>query len=115
MMIRGATVTVRVPTSWTTDRYNNRRADGYEPRTVENVLIVPGATADLEAGRPDGVSVAFTLHFPKTFTESLEGALVELPAPFGGRYRVIGNPRSYMDDNTPTPWNRPAEVEQVYG
>lgn len=114
-MIRGATVTVRVPTSWTTDRYNNRRPDGYEPRTVENVLIVPGATADLEAERPDGVTVAFTLHFPKTFTESLEGALVDLPAPYGGTYRVIGKPAPYMAANTPTPWYMPAEVERVYG
>ena len=114
-MIKGVTVSVKVPTSWITDRYNNKVADEYETLTVDNVLIVPGATADLEAGRPEGVSVAFTLHFPKTFNESLEGALVYLPAPFSGTYRVIGNPRPYMDDNTPTPWHLPAEVEETHG
>ena len=114
-MISGATVTVFLPTSWTVDRYNNKQVDEYAEQRVDNVLIVPGATADLEAGRPEGVRVAFTLHFPKTFSDSLEGSLVELPAPFGGRYRVIGNPKPYMDANTPTPWHMPAEVEQVHG
>ena len=114
-MIRGVTVTVQTPTAWQTDRYNNTVVTAYAPLIVPNVLIVPGATAELEAGRPDGVSVAFTLHFPKSFNESLEGALVDLPEPFGGTYRVIGNPRPYMDENTPTPWHMPVEVEAVRG
>lgn len=114
-MVRGTTVTVHVPTAWEVDRYNNRVATGYSEQAVDNVLIVPGATADLEAGRPEGVTVAFTLHFPKTFSGTLEGALVDLPAPFGGRYRVIGNPKPYMDENTPTPWHMPVEVEDAHG
>ena len=114
-MIKGVTVSVKIPSSWITDRFNNAVVDEYQTISVDDVLIVPGATEDLEASRPEGVSVAFTLHFPKTFNESLEGALVYLPAPFSGTYRVIGNPKPFMDANTPTPWHMPAEVELAHG
>jgi len=85
------------------------------PETVGNVLIVPGSTADLEASRPEGVTVAYTLHFPKTFTGSLEGCEVILPEPWSGTYNVIGNPTPYMDANTPTKWHMPVEVEAAHG
>lgn len=83
--------------------------------TVADVLVSPGATADLEAARPEGVTVAYTLHFPKTFTGSLEGAEIDLPAPWTGRYSVIGDPREYIDANTPTRWHMPVEVEAAHG
>lgn len=114
-MLRGVAVTVHVPTAWEVDRYNNRRPTAYGEQAVDNVLIVPGASADMEAGRPEGVTVAFTLHFPKTFSGTLEGALVDLPAPYGGTYRVIGNPAPYMAANTPTAWHMPVEVEDAHG
>lgn len=82
---------------------------------VDDVLVAPGATADLDASRPEGVTVAYTLHFPKTYTGSLEGAEIALPAPWSGRYRVIGDPREYMDANTPTRWHLPVEVEAAHG
>lgn len=114
-MLNGTTVTVKLPTLWRYDRFNNKVVDEYSETTIENVLIVPGATSDLDASRPEGVRVAFTLHFPKTFSGSLEYALVTLPEPYGGTYRVIGNPKPYMDANTPTPWHMPAEIEEVHG
>lgn len=114
-MIKGFTVTIHSPTAWRVDRYNNRVPDEYEVSQVGNVLVSPGATAELDAGRPDGVSVALMLHFPKTFAGSLEGCLVDLPAPFGGTYRVIGNPKPYMDANCPTAWHMPVEVEVAHG
>lgn len=114
-MLKGTTITVKLPTLWRYDRYNNKVVDEYSETTVDNVLIVPGATSDLDASRPEGVRVAFTLHFPKTFSGSLECALVNLPEPYGGTYRVIGNPKPYMDANTPTPWHMPAEIEEVHG
>ena len=52
---------------------------------------------------------------PKTFAGSLEGCLVELPQPWGGQYRVVGNPGQYMDENTPTRWHMPVEVEVAHG
>lgn len=114
-MLSGVTVTVLRPTITGTDRFNAPVYGEPQPETVANVLIAPGATADLDASRPEGVTVAFTLHFPKGYTESLEGCSVVLPSPWSGTYRVIGNPRPYMDANTPTPWHMPVEVEAAHG
>lgn len=113
-MMRGVSVIVHTPTESTVDRFGNAE-ETWSTSTVDDVLISPGATADLEASRPEGVQVAYTMHFPKTFTGSLEGCKVELPEPYSGVYRVIGDPRPYMDENTPTRWNRPAEVESTHG
>lgn len=114
-MISGTTVTVLRPTITGTDRFNAPVYGTPTSETVDNVLIAPGATADLDASRPEGVTVAYTLHFPKTYTASLEGCSVALPAPWAGTYRVVGNPRPYMDANTPTPWHMPVEVEAAHG
>ena len=114
-MISGTTVTVLRPTVTGTDRFNAPTYGAPTSETVDNVLIAPGATADLDASRPEGVTVAFTLHFPKGYNASLEGCSVALPAPWAGTYRVVGNPRPYMDENTPTPWHMPVEVEEAHG
>lgn len=114
-MISGTTVTVLRPNVTGTDRFNAPTYGEPTRETVANVLVAPGATADLEASRPEGVTVAYTLHFPKGYNASLEGCSVELPAPWGGVYRVIGAPTPYMDANTPTPWHMPAEVERAHG
>ena len=112
MAMRGIEVTVLRPTR-TTDRLGNEVDGEPEREQVENVLVAPGPTADMEASRPDGVTVALTLHFPKTYTASLEGCSVELSAPWAGTYRVIGNPMPYM--RSPGQWNRPVEVEMAHG
>ncbi len=109
-MLKGDTVTV----IWEDvevgrDEFN---APITETRTedVENVLIAPGARQDVsEANRPEGVVVAWELHFPKKFTESLRGALVQVPG--DEPRKVIGDPRPYQAQNTPTDWNRPVELE----
>ena len=113
-MIIGASIVVNRPYQAGTDRFNNV-VYGQTGETVDDVLISPGSTELLDASRPEGVSVAYTLHFPKTYTESLEGCTVELPAPWTGEYRVIGDPRAYMDANCPTRWNRPCEIEAAHG
>ena len=112
MPMRGITVTVLRPTR-ETDRLGNEVDAAPVEELVDNVLVAPGATADMEAARPDGTSVALTLHFPKTYTESLEGCFVRLPAPWEGVYSVIGNPMPYMA--SPTAWNRPVEVAEAHG
>lgn len=111
-MIRGRSITLHAPSAWTVDRFNNTIVTQYAKTQVANVLIAPGATSDLEAGRPEGVRVDYTVHFPKTFTGSLNDCLVEFD---GNRYRVIGDPKPYMDENTPTPWHMPCEVVKVDG
>lgn len=114
-MITGTTIKVLRPGATTVDRFGNAVKPTYNEETVHNVLIAPGATQDLDASRPEGVSVAFTLHFPKTYTKTLERCLVRLPKPWGGEYRVIGQPNQYMDINTPTKWHMPVEVEVAHG
>ena len=113
-MISGTTVTVLTPYTNGTDRFNNV-VYGLTGAEVDDVLVSPASTELLEAARENGVSVSYTLHFPKTFTGSLEGCEIELPAPWSGRYRVVGNPQPYMDENTPTRWNRPVDVECANG
>lgn len=113
-MIKGVTVTVKAPTSSDVDRFGNA-VYTFAESTVDNVLVSPGMTADLEAARPEGVTVAFTLHFPKTFTGDLQGCLIVLPAPWAGTYKVVGAPGQYIDANTPTNWHMPVEVERSDG
>ena len=122
--MKGASITVvrRTPKTVTVgnvqqivhDRFGNVEYTT-KNETVNDVLISPGATSDMEASRPEGVTVAYTLHFPKTYTGTLEGCDVILPAPWAGTYHIIGDPREYMDENTPTRWHMPVEVEAAHG
>lgn len=115
MSIKGVTVTVKRPSGLTSDRFNNLIPSKATSETVDNVLISPGATNDLEAARPDGVQVAYTLHFPKGYTGVLEDCIITLPSPWSCDCNVIGNPTPYIDANTPTPWDMPVEVEYAHG
>ncbi len=85
---------------------------GEPEREVVDALVQPGSTADLDATRPNGVEVVFTLHFPKSYTKSLQGCHVEVR---NDVYEVIGDPQPYTEDNTPGTWNRPVEVKRVDG
>lgn len=114
MTITGIKIAVLRP-QMAIDRFGNEVECGFEREDVQNVLLVPGATSDMEASRPAGVSVAFTLHFPKTFEGSLEGCSIELPQPWGGIYKVIGDPQPYMNHMVRGSWNRPVEVEAAHG
>ena len=117
-MISGATVTVITPGEPTVDRLGNRVPGAPTSVDVADVLIDAPTTDDMEAARAEGVTLAYTLHFPKGFTASLRGCTVMLPEPWdndGRGYRVKGDPRPYMDANTPTRWNRQVEVEAAHG
>lgn len=81
------------------------------PYSVD-VLVCPGATSDLDATRPNGVSVAYTLHFPKTFTQSLKACDVRVR---GKWFSVVGDPQAYTPENTPGAFNRAVEVGRVDG
>ena len=41
-------------------------------------VVCPGPTSDMDATRPEGVTVSCTLHFPKTYAGSLRGCAVEV-------------------------------------
>lgn len=114
-MFSTISVTVQRPVMGAKDRFGNATKT-YTTETVDGVLVVPGAAMEIEAARPEGVVIAYTLHFPKTYVESLEGCIVTLPAPWSGDYRVVGNPGQYMAANTPAlPWGMPVEVEAAHG
>lgn len=83
-----------------------------EREDVKGVLVCPGSTSDLDASRPNGATVAFTLHFPKDYTKSLKDCLVEVR---GKEYVVIGDPQSYTVQNTPGEWNLTVEVSRTDG
>lgn len=99
------------------DRLGMPVSDTFVLEEVPGVLVAPGTPADMDAARPQGVTVALTLHFPKSYAASLRGCSVELPAPWDrdGGYRVIGDPQPYMGSNTPGRWNRAVMVEVADG
>lgn len=114
----GENVTVIGSTTTGTDRYGDPVSTPTET-SVSDVLVTPGATADLDATRPEGTSVVFTLHFPKTFDAPLKGRKVRLDdrvtADDTATYAVVGDPKHYTLGNTPTRWWMPVEVEAVNG
>lgn len=86
--------------------------DVIESTAQVDCAVVPGATSDLDATRPNGVRVAYTLHFPKTYTASLRDCAVEVR---GTRYTVVGDPKQYTPENTPGPFGLTVEVGDVDG
>ena len=114
-MIRGVAVTVKTPGTPTTDRLGNSVPGAPTTQTVADVLVAAPTVDDMEAARENGITLAYTLHFPKSFAASLRGCTVTLPEPWAGEYRVVGDPRPYMDANTPTKWHMPVNVEAADG
>ena len=105
-LISGCSVEVLRRSTGAVDAHGNEVPGEWVSEPVANVIPQPGATSDLEASRPNGVTVSMTFHFPKTYSASLRGCLVR----YGGReYQVIGDPQQYLDANCPGEWNRPVE------
>lgn len=75
-------------------------------------VVCPGATSDMDAARPEGVTASYTLHFPKTYAGSLRGCSVEVR---GIRYDVVGDPQRTTEAATPGPWNMAVEVARADG
>ncbi len=75
-------------------------------------VVCPGATSDMDAARPDGVTVSYTLHFPKTYAGSLRGCSVEVR---GEVFGVVGDPMRTAEAATPGPWNMAVEVARADG
>lgn len=75
-------------------------------------VVVPGSTSELDAMRPNGVVVSYTVHFPKTWKASLRDAQVVVR---GVAYQVVGDPQPYTDGNCPGDYDRPVEVTRTDG
>lgn len=110
-LIQGEEVTVVRPT-FERDSLGETTYGPPERTVVEGVVVAPGPTADLDASRPEGVTVAFTLCFPKTYAEPLRGCSVEVR---GRSCRVVGDPAPYTPGNVPGPWNYTVEVARADG
>lgn len=111
MLIQGETVTVIHPIV-IRDELGEPTESEPSRETLDNVVVVPGGTQDLDSTRPEGVTVALTLHIPKTYQTPLKGCTVEVR---GTEYSVIGDPQYYTEANTPGPWNMTVEVSRVDG
>lgn len=109
-LIKTETVTVRRETV-TYDELGE--VEGVETESEDVQCVVePGSSSDLDATRPNGVLVSFTVHFPKTYKTSLRGALLVLR---GETYSVVGDPKGYTEANTPGQFNRTVEVSATDG
>lgn len=115
-MFLRSTVSVEVlrPTVLRYDDLGNP-VKGYESETVAGVLITPAETSDIGPERPEGYTASLTVHFPKTYTKSLQGCALSLPAPYPSYVTVEGDPQPYMSELTPGQWNRAAQVVAADG
>ena len=85
---------------------------GEQAREEVRCVVCPGATSDMDATRPEGVAVVYTLHFPKTYSGSLRGCSVEVR---GETYDVVGDPQRTTETATPGPFNLTVEVTRADG
>ena len=113
MAIRGEQVVVERVVSPGVDAFGDPLPGQWVPETVDDVLVAPGGRTDLDATRPEGVEVKWTLHFPKGYPATLRGARVVVrgqePA------FVVGDPQHYTEGNTPGAWSMPVELTAVRG
>jgi len=113
--MKGRAVSVSLRDRTARDAFGNDAEAYANPVEVGNVIVQRGACEELGSERHEGVRVALTLHFPKTWAGRLRGAKVELSGEYAGTYRVIGDPMPYQPELCPTDWNMPVEVEAVDG
>ena len=104
--------TKRVPTG-EKDGFNNPI---YETSqfTVDGCLIAP-ITEPLdrvETAALDRDVAIVRLHLPKADAADVHDCTVEYE---GRKWRIVGRPVKFMDENTPTPWNRYVRAEEING
>lgn len=113
MPIKGEPITLLAPTIAYDE--NKDEVTTWTETELENVLFASPSTEQVdEAMRLYGVHAQFTLHFPKTFTESLRGCKVYRPRD-QRTYTIAGDPQPYPVELCPTPWNREAIAGWVDG
>lgn len=113
-MIRGETVTVRIPTETGEIDPSGRRLTAYTDEQVDDVLVEPADWSNATDGtRPDGIQATTTFHFPRTWKRKrLKGA--QLVAS-GRTYDVIGDPAPVDGGLTPTRWNLSVKATATEG
>ena len=84
--------------------------------TVDDVLVGEPSTEDIQNNiTAYGKRTAYTLAIPKGDSNTWANGEVILPAPFGGRYKVIGNATAGIEANIPLRWNKKVHLEELEG
>ena len=110
-LIKGITVILYDRTQTGTDEFN---APIYTetPVEVKNVLAAPAdTTAIVGDTQAEGKRIVYELCIPKRDTNVLEDRTVEF---FGHKWKTIGFPQEWIEENLPLDWNRKVKVER-YG
>lgn len=113
-LIRGVTIRLLERTRTGVDWAN---APVYEEAAVdvENVLVKPATADDVtDTLNLHGKKAEYVLCIPKGDTHDWTDKEVVLPEPFEGKYRTIGYPTAYIEEDTPLSWNKEVRVER-YG
>lgn len=81
---------------------------------IDDVLVSPaGQSNATDAGRPDGVTVAYDLCFPRAWQyKPLKDAVALID---GHPYEVVGDPRPLHGGMRPTRWNMTVRVTDTRG
>lgn len=110
-MIKGKTVVLYERTQTSTDAFNNP-IYAETPVAVDNVLICPVSAEDvLDELQLSGKKAVYELSIPKKNANVWENRVVEF---YGQKWRTIGFPREFIEENVPLDWNRKIKVER-YG
>lgn len=112
-LLQGEMVIVERMESPGEDSFGDPLPGVWVPETVANVLVAPGARADLGSDRPEGVEVKWNLSFPKGYPPTLRGARIVIRGQ--EPCYVVGDPQHLTEDNVPGAWSMPVEVEDVRG
>lgn len=103
---------IYLPQEWGIDAYGNEITSYPEFPDIETECSYapgrysPDTENDIEDGRPHGVQDTVTFYLPKTLDVDLRGALIQVLPPDDARmaslkFRVVGDPHSYMRGATP--------------
>lgn len=126
MPFRAVPCCIWLASNGTSDSWGNETVCyGEEPDVVTTCLYAPGTSRpstsdDIEDGRPHGARVSMTFYLPKELDEDLRDALIECMPPddqrlFARKFKVVGDPFSYMRENTPGDYSWCVEAVDYLG
>ena len=108
-MIKGISITLYEKTQTGTDDLNSPIFTE-TPVEVDNVLVSPASADDVvESVRLYGKSIKLNIYIPKGDTHTWTDRIVEIR---GERYRTIGIPKEWIEENVPLSWNKTIGVER---
>lgn len=108
-MIKGISITLYEKIQTGTDDLNSP-VFTETPVEVDNVLVSPASADDVaESIRLYGKSIKLNLYIPKGDMHTWTDRTVEI---MGERYRTVGIPKKWIEENVPLSWNKTIGVER---